>query len=72
MFYGAYHEIENIQILRWKRSYNVVGNICETDTFAEDRQLPEVHEGDHLVFRNAGAIVLKCRHITIQDSNLLK
>ena len=56
MFYGAYHEIENISNQAGeKRSYNVVGNICETDTFAENRQLPEVHEGDHLVFRNAGA-----------------
>jgi diaminopimelate decarboxylase len=56
MFYGAYHEIENISNhLGEKRNYNVVGNICETDTFAEDRLLPEVHEGDHLVFRNAGA-----------------
>jgi len=33
----------------------VVGNICETDTFAEHRLLPEVREGDLLVFRNAGA-----------------
>ena len=35
--------------------YNVVGNICETDTFAENRLLPEIREGDYLVFRNAGA-----------------
>jgi diaminopimelate decarboxylase len=56
MFYGAYHEIENISNPAGeKRNYNVVGNICETDTFAEDRQLSEVHEGDLLVFRNAGA-----------------
>jgi len=33
----------------------VVGNICETDTFAEDRLLNEVREGDYLVFKNAGA-----------------
>ncbi|HET6723867.1 MAG TPA: diaminopimelate decarboxylase, partial [Chitinophagaceae bacterium] len=56
MFYGAYHEIENISNPSGvKRGYNIVGNICETDTFAEDRQLPEIHEGDHLVFKNAGA-----------------
>jgi diaminopimelate decarboxylase len=56
MFYGAYHEIENISNpFGEKRKYNVVGNICETDTFAEDRLLPEVREGDYLVFRNAGA-----------------
>ena len=56
MFYGAYHEIENISNPSGKKTkYNVVGNICETDTFAEDRILPEIREGDHLVFRNAGA-----------------
>jgi diaminopimelate decarboxylase len=56
MFYGAYHEIENISNPSGeKRKYNVVGNICETDTFAEDRFLPEIREGDLLVFRNAGA-----------------
>lgn len=56
MFYGAYHEIENISNPSGeKKSYNVVGNICETDTFAENRLLPEVREGDLLVFRNAGA-----------------
>ena len=56
MFYGAYHEIENISNpSAEKRKYNVVGNICETDTFAENRLLPEIREGDHLVFRNAGA-----------------
>jgi diaminopimelate decarboxylase len=32
-----------------------VGNICETDTFAWDRTLNEVREGDYLVFYNAGA-----------------
>ena len=37
------------------KKYSVVGNICETDTFAWDRQLSEVREGDYLVFYNAGA-----------------
>lgn len=56
MFYGAYHEIENISNPGGeKKNYNVVGNICETDTFAENRLLPEIREGDFLVFRNAGA-----------------
>lgn len=56
MFYGAYHEIENItNPTGEKKLYNVVGNICETDTFAENRLLPEIREGDYLVFRNAGA-----------------
>jgi diaminopimelate decarboxylase len=56
MFYDAYHEIENISNPGGdKKTYNVVGNICETDTFASHRQLPEVREGDLLIFRNAGA-----------------
>jgi len=56
MFYGSYHSIENISNpSASERKYNVVGNICETDTFAECRSLPEVREGDYLVFKNAGA-----------------
>lgn len=56
MFYGAYHIIENISNPNGpEKSYTVTGNICETDTFAEDRLLPEIREGDYLVFRNAGA-----------------
>ncbi len=33
----------------------VVGYICETDTFANNRRIPEIKEGDILSFRNAGA-----------------
>ena len=56
MFYGAYHVIENISNPKGQlKTYNVVGNICETDTFAEDRMLNEIREGDYLVFYNAGA-----------------
>jgi len=56
MFYGAYHVIENISNpAGTEKIYSVVGNICETDTFAEDRLLNEVREGDYLVFKNAGA-----------------
>lgn len=56
MFYEAYHKIENISNPGGpERNYSVVGNICETDTFAWDRKLNEVREGDHLVFKNAGA-----------------
>lgn len=56
MFYEAYHRIENISHPRGaERIYTVVGNICETDTFAWDRKLNEVREGDLLVFYNAGA-----------------
>ncbi len=56
MFYDAYHKIENISNPEGREHvYAVVGNICETDTFAWDRKLPEVREGDLLVFYNAGA-----------------
>jgi len=56
MFYDAYHHIENISNpAGTERKYSVVGNICETDTFAWDRILNEVREGDLLVFHNAGA-----------------
>ena len=56
MFYDSYHRIENISNPAGsERKYSVVGNICETDTFAWDRMLSEVREGDYLVFHNAGA-----------------
>jgi len=56
MFYDAFHRIENISYPKGpERIYTVVGNICETDTFAWDRKLNEVREGDFLVFYNAGA-----------------
>jgi diaminopimelate decarboxylase len=56
MFYESYHQIENICNPKGaERIYTVVGNICETDTFAWDRKLNEVREGDLLVFYNAGA-----------------
>jgi diaminopimelate decarboxylase len=56
MFYDSFHRIENISNPKGaERIYTVVGNICETDTFAWDRKLNEVREGDYLVFYNAGA-----------------
>ena len=56
MFYDAYHRIENISNPAGEeKKYAVVGNICETDTFAWDRTLAEVREDDLLVFYNAGA-----------------
>jgi diaminopimelate decarboxylase len=56
MFYEAFHRIENITHPTGpERIYTVVGNICETDTFAWDRKIHEIKEGDLLVFYNAGA-----------------
>lgn len=56
MLYGSEHFIENISNPKGKeRYYSVVGYICETDTFANNRRIQEIHEGDILCFRNAGA-----------------
>ena len=56
MFYDAYHRIENLSNESGtKMPYTVVGNICETDTFATDRYISEIREDDYLVFYNAGA-----------------
>lgn len=56
MFYDAYHHITNLSNPEGTlRVYTVVGYICETDTFAWDRPLNEVREGDILCFQNAGA-----------------
>jgi diaminopimelate decarboxylase len=38
-----------------KRIYTIVGYICETDTFGLDRKLSEVHQGDIIAIKNAGA-----------------
>lgn len=56
MLYGSEHYIENISNPKGKeRFYSVVGYICETDTFASNRRIAEITEGDVLCFRNAGA-----------------
>ena len=61
MMYDAYHDIKNVSnpsgegSITNEKLYDVVGYICETDTFATDRSLPEVHPGDVLSFENAGA-----------------
>ncbi len=56
MFYDSYHHILNISNPGGiDRIYTVVGYICETDTFASDRRIHEIKEGDVLCFLNAGA-----------------
>jgi len=56
MLYGSQHVIRNISNPAGKeRFYSVVGYICETDTFATNRRIPEIKEGDLLCFKNAGA-----------------
>ena len=56
MMYDAYHDIVNISNPEGARkTYTIVGNVCETDTFGTDRLLTEVREDDLLIMRNAGA-----------------
>lgn len=56
MLYGSQHQIRNISNPEGKeRFYSVVGYICETDTFANNRRIAEISEGDILSFSNAGA-----------------
>ncbi len=56
MFYNSYHRIENISKPNGKpRIYSVVGYICETDTFGNNRKIAETQEGDILCMFNAGA-----------------
>ncbi|MCB0471137.1 MAG: diaminopimelate decarboxylase, partial [Flavobacteriaceae bacterium] len=54
MLYGAQHQIRNISNPNGKeRFYFFLGYICETDTFANNRRIAEIHEGDILAFNNA-------------------
>lgn len=56
MMYDAYHHITNLSNPTVEeKKYMITGYICETDTFASDRLLPEINEGDILCFHNAGA-----------------
>ena len=56
MLYGSHHNIINISNPKGReRFYTVVGYICETDTFGNNRRINEINEGDILAFKNAGA-----------------
>jgi len=56
MLYNSYHDIVNISNENGReRFYTVVGYICETDTFATNRRISEISEGNILCFKNAGA-----------------
>nr|VFJ44504.1 MAG: diaminopimelate decarboxylase [Candidatus Kentron sp. DK] len=57
MLYDAYHHIRNLDNPAGKPGrYDICGNICETgDRFAEQREMPEIREGDLLAIENAGA-----------------
>lgn len=56
MSYGAYHHIINLSNPGGEmKMYDVVGYLCETDTFAENRNINEIRKGDILCLMNAGA-----------------
>ena len=56
MMYGSNHQIENISNPDGsQRFYSVVGYICETDTFATNKKISKISEGDILNIKNAGA-----------------
>lgn len=56
MLYNSHHDIQNISNPSGsKRFYSVVGYICETDTFANNRPINEIRQNDILAFKNAGA-----------------
>ena len=57
--YGAHHDIVPLiepAVGAAPHSFDVVGPVCETgDTFAKDRALTDLAEGDLVAFRSAGA-----------------
>ena len=55
--YEAFHKLEPVRGADAPPVvYDVVGPVCETgDTFARDRELPAMADGDLAVFRSAGA-----------------
>ncbi len=57
MMYDAWHDIVNLSNPSPTdlETYDVVGYICETDTFATNRTIGQVKKGDILALKNAGA-----------------
>ena len=54
--YQAYHKIENISSESPLQTYDVVGPVCESsDVFGKAVDLNEVHRGDFISIRSAGA-----------------
>lgn len=54
--YNSYHEIVNLSSeLNESEDYDIVGYICEKDTFAEKRSLKKLKNGDLICFKNSGA-----------------
>lgn len=56
MSYGAYHHIINVSNPDGPvEQFDIVGYLCETDTFALQRPVNEIRQGDILCLMNAGA-----------------
>jgi len=56
MYYNAYHQIVNLSNdAPDTKKYDIVGVLCEEDTFAYDRLLAPVKQDDILMIKNAGA-----------------
>jgi diaminopimelate decarboxylase len=73
MLYGSQHEIINLSNPDGKeRFYSVVGYICETDTFANNRRITEIKEGDILCFKMLVPIALQWPVITTHGIALQK
>ena len=54
--YQAYHKIENITSDAPMQTYDVVGPVCESsDVFGKAIDLNEIHRGDFIALRSAGA-----------------
>lgn len=54
--YQALHKIENLSSMAPQERYDVVGPICESsDVFAKDYLLNQLHRGDLVAIRSAGA-----------------
>lgn len=56
--YDSYHEIVPLRRDTTRRALvaDIVGPLCETgDTFARDRQIQEIREGEYVAFMTAGA-----------------
>ena len=54
--YQAYHKMENLSSEAPVQTYDVVGPVCESsDVFGKAVDLNEVHRGDFIAIRSAGA-----------------
>lgn len=54
--YGAFHDIIPVKKAPAKKTYHVVGPICETsDCFGSGRKLPELKQNDLIVLADTGA-----------------